>query len=112
MAVTSPGERCKECFYVCCLIGPSISFVFFVKDRIKDQCLDDQVCPYKCLNCILDQRGTVVTVGGGGPNGLSEMFSNDISTIDIDDRHFDDPDSDDEADNHLLKVSMMLVNCC
>ncbi|KAL2465446.1 hypothetical protein Adt_41297 [Abeliophyllum distichum] len=50
----------------------------------------------------------VDTVEGGGPNGLSE-FSNNTSTMDIDDRHFNDPDSNDEVENHLSKVSTMLV---
>ncbi|KAL2514729.1 hypothetical protein Fot_28700 [Forsythia ovata] len=109
MAVTSPGKRCKECFSVSCSISPSISFVFLIKDRIKDQCSDDQVCSYECPNYISDQRWTMDTVEEGGPNGLSEKFSNGTSTIDIDDRHFDDPDSDDKADNHLSKVSTILL---
>ncbi|KAL2526881.1 hypothetical protein Adt_11935 [Abeliophyllum distichum] len=49
------------------------------------------------------------TIEGGGPTSLSEKFSNGTSTMDIDDRHFDDPNSDDKADNHLPKVSMILV---
>ncbi|KAL2487109.1 hypothetical protein Adt_31865 [Abeliophyllum distichum] len=52
---------------------------------------------------------TVDTIKEGWPSSLSEEFTNGTSTMDIDDRHFDDPDLDDEAGNHLLKVSMILV---
>ncbi|KAL2512998.1 hypothetical protein Adt_18598 [Abeliophyllum distichum] len=44
-----------------------------------------------------------------GPSSLSEEFTNGTSTIDIDDRHFDDHDSNDEANNHLPKVSTIFV---
>ncbi|KAL2508550.1 DNA-directed RNA polymerase subunit beta [Forsythia ovata] len=37
---------------------------------------------------------TVDTVEGGGPSSLSEEFTNGTSTMDIDNRHFDDSDSD------------------
>ncbi|KAL2471663.1 Uncharacterized protein Adt_39799 [Abeliophyllum distichum] len=48
---------------------------------------------YKCLSCTSDQWETVDTVEGGGPSSLSDKFSNGTSTIDIDDKSFDDPDS-------------------
>ncbi|KAL2509914.1 Uncharacterized protein Fot_33561 [Forsythia ovata] len=75
----------------------------------ENQYSDDQVCPYKCPSCTLDQWRTVDIVEGGGPSSLGEKFSNGTSTMDIDDRHFDYHDSDDEADNHLPKVSTILV---
>ncbi|KAL2471476.1 hypothetical protein Adt_39612 [Abeliophyllum distichum] len=44
-----------------------------------------------------------------GHSSLSEKFSNGTSIMDIDDRHFDDLDLDDETDKHLSKVLMVLV---
>ncbi|KAL2474680.1 hypothetical protein Adt_35416 [Abeliophyllum distichum] len=109
MAVTSLGERYKECFYVSCPIGVNISLTFFTISRIKSQCSDNQVCPYKCPSCVFDQCGTVDTAERGGPSNLSEKFSNGTSTMDINDKYFDDPDSDDEVNKLLLRVSTMLA---
>ncbi|KAL2514798.1 hypothetical protein Fot_28769 [Forsythia ovata] len=55
MAVTSLGERCKERFSVTCSIGSSIQLKYLVKESTENQCLDDQVCPYKCPNRTSDQ---------------------------------------------------------
>ncbi|KAL2531551.1 hypothetical protein Adt_04902 [Abeliophyllum distichum] len=99
----------QRVFFVSCLIGPSILFTLLIRVGIKNQCSDEQVCSYKSFSCISDQWKIVDTVIEGEPSGLNEKFSNGTSTMDINDRYFDDLDLDDEADNHLPKVSMMLV---
>ncbi|KAL2531992.1 hypothetical protein Adt_05343 [Abeliophyllum distichum] len=44
------------------------------------------------------------TVEEGGPNSLSEKFSNGTSTMYIEDKSFGDSDSDDDAESYLPKV--------
>ncbi|KAL2559068.1 hypothetical protein Fot_03807 [Forsythia ovata] len=105
MVVTSPSERCKESFPSTCPIGFSIQLKYVVKEWIENQCLDDQLCPYKCPSRTSDQCGTSDTIEKVGLSSLSEKFSNGTSTIDIDYKCFDDPYSDDEAESHLPKVS-------
>ncbi|KAL2474539.1 hypothetical protein Adt_35275 [Abeliophyllum distichum] len=103
MAITSPGEICKECFFVSCPIGASISLTFSIISGIKSQCSSDQVCSYKCTSCTPDQWRTEDTIKRGGPSSLNKKFSNGTSIMDIDDRYFDDPITNDEADKLPLK---------
>ncbi|KAL2531762.1 hypothetical protein Adt_05113 [Abeliophyllum distichum] len=105
MAVTSPGRRCKEGFFAPCPIGSSILLKFLIKDGIKNQCSNDQVFPFKCLIFTSYQWGTLDTIEEVGPSSLCKKFSNGTSTIDIDNRCFDDPNSNDDAESHLPKVS-------
>ncbi|KAL2466076.1 hypothetical protein Adt_41927 [Abeliophyllum distichum] len=109
MAVASPVERCKEDSFTSSPIGSSIQLKFLVTDGIKSQLSDNHVCPYKYPNCTSDQRRIVDAVEEVGSSSLSEKFSNGTSTMDINDRRFDDLDFDDKVDNHLPKVSMVLV---
>ncbi|KAL2471297.1 hypothetical protein Adt_39433 [Abeliophyllum distichum] len=107
MAVTSPDRRGKEGFPATCIIGTRIQIKYFVKEEAKNHCLNDQVCPHKCLSRTSNLRGALDAVEDIEPNSLSEKFLNGTSTIDIDvdDRHFDDSDSGDEAESNLPKVS-------
>ncbi|KAL2486461.1 hypothetical protein Adt_31217 [Abeliophyllum distichum] len=49
------------------------------------------------------------TIKGGGPSILSEKFSNGTSTMNIEDKSFDDPDSDDEAKAICRRIQPLLV---
>ncbi|KAL2489449.1 hypothetical protein Fot_42741 [Forsythia ovata] len=80
-----------------------------MREVTGNQGLEDQECLYECLDCASDQWSVLNTVERAGPISLSEKFSNGTSTMDIDDIFFDDLDSDDEAKNHLPKVSTILV---
>ncbi|KAL2505654.1 hypothetical protein Adt_21275 [Abeliophyllum distichum] len=112
MAIACPGERYKEGSFGSCPIGSNIQFKFLIKDEIKNQCSNDQVCPYKCLSCTSDQWETVDIVEGGGPSSLSEKFSNGTSIMDIEDVCFDDHDSDDEAESYLPKKPCEALCLC
>ncbi|KAL2519879.1 DNA-directed RNA polymerase IV and V subunit 2-like [Forsythia ovata] len=76
-----------------------------MREGIESQGSEDQVRSYKCPNCTPNQWNMLNTVERIGPSSLSEKFSNGTFTMNVNDRHFYDPDLDDEADNHLLKVS-------
>ncbi|KAL2489457.1 hypothetical protein Fot_42749 [Forsythia ovata] len=75
-----------------------------MKKETKNQGSDDQVGSDKCPNCTFDQWNVPNIVEKVGPSNLSRRFSNGTSTMYIDDKYFDDPDSDDEADNHFSGV--------
>ncbi|KAL2544897.1 hypothetical protein Fot_14130 [Forsythia ovata] len=107
MAVISPSRRCKECSPVTSIIGTNIQLKYLVKDRTKNLCLNDQVCPNKCHSRALDLWGVLNAMEELGPSSLSKKFSNGTFTmdIDVDDRHFQDSDLDDQAESYLLKVS-------
>ncbi|KAL2501326.1 hypothetical protein Fot_35174 [Forsythia ovata] len=109
MPVTSPGERYKGGSPSNCLIGSNIQLKCPMMEGTGNQGSEDQVCLYECPDCAPDQWNVLNTVVMVGPSSLSKKFSNGTSTIDIDDKHFNDPDVDDEADNYLLKVSTILV---
>ncbi|KAL2479132.1 hypothetical protein Fot_48146 [Forsythia ovata] len=80
-----------------------------MREELENQGSEDQLRSNRCLNCTLDQWSVLNTVERVGPSSLCKKFSNDTSTMDINDKYFNDHDSDDEADNHLPKVSTILV---
>ncbi|KAL2529990.1 hypothetical protein Fot_22591 [Forsythia ovata] len=104
MAVTSPSKRCKGDSPANWLISFSIQLKCPMRKVIESQGLEDQVCTYKCPDYTPDQWNVLNIVERVGPSSLSRNFSNGTSTMDIDDRYFNDPDSDDEANNHLSSV--------
>ncbi|KAL2538229.1 Glutamine amidotransferase type-2 domain-containing protein [Forsythia ovata] len=74
------------------------------KEGTKNQGSDDQVGLYKCPDCTSDQWNVLNIVERVRPSNLGGKFSNGTSIMDINDKHFDDPNSDDEADSHLSGV--------
>ncbi|KAL2493697.1 hypothetical protein Fot_37454 [Forsythia ovata] len=109
MAVTSLEKRYKGGSPTNCLICSSIQLKCPMREWTGNQGSDDQVCSYECPDCALDQWSVLNTMERAGPSSLREKFSNGTSTMEIDDIFFDDPDSNDEVDNHLLKVSTILM---
>ncbi|KAL2544634.1 Uncharacterized protein Fot_13867 [Forsythia ovata] len=78
------------------------SSVAEIQWEVKDSCVDDQVCRHKYPSHAPDPMGDLDSMEVVGPSIFSEKFSNSTSTmdIDVDDIYFDDPDSDDEAENY------------
>ncbi|KAL2529611.1 hypothetical protein Fot_22212 [Forsythia ovata] len=91
-------------------IGSSIQFKCLIREGTKNQGSDDQVGSYKCPDCTSDQWYVLNTVKRVGPSSLSEKFSNGTSTMDIDDKYFDDPDLDDEDNNYLSGMERLRLS--
>ncbi|KAL2553306.1 hypothetical protein Fot_06925 [Forsythia ovata] len=101
MAITSPSKRCRGDFIDNRQIG---SLKCLIRERIENQVSDDKVGSYECLDCTFDQWNVPNIMEKVGPSSLRGKFSNGTSTMDINDKHFDDLDSDDKADSYLSSV--------
>ncbi|KAL2551033.1 hypothetical protein Fot_12563 [Forsythia ovata] len=112
MAVKSPGGRGKEGFPVTCIIGTSIQPKYFENEEAKNHCSNDQICLYKFPSRDSDLWGALDAMEEVRPSSFREKFSNCTSTmdIDVDDRHFDNSDSDDETESYLPNVSTGIIN--
>ncbi|KAL2455376.1 hypothetical protein Fot_55442 [Forsythia ovata] len=87
----------------------SIQLKYLVKEGTENQSSEDQVCSYK-FPIVPHQWDVLDTVEEVGPNSLSDKFSNDTSTMDINDKYSDDPNSDEEAESHMPKVSTTFLS--
>ncbi|KAL2489381.1 hypothetical protein Fot_42673 [Forsythia ovata] len=110
--ITKIGRYTEMIIHIERIIPPSINGADYSLEYegTENQGSDDQVGSDKCPNCTSDQWNVPNIVEKVGPRNLSRRFSNGTSTMDIDDKYFDDPDSDDEAGNHFSGVEMSYLS--